>query len=68
MSRFESIRRAGLLLAGLTMLTTSVVAQKVDLVVYRMKQNAATLMLGTLEVQRCRSVGRRRARTTWSCT
>ena len=52
MRRFFSIHRVGLVLAGAMTLTTSVVAQKVDLVVYRMKQNAATLMLGTLEVQR----------------
>jgi hypothetical protein len=52
MRSLQSIRPAGLVVAGALMLASPAVAQKVDLAVFRVKQEAATLVLGTLEVQR----------------
>ena len=52
MGRFPSIHRAGLVLAGTLISAAPAAAQKIDIAVFRMKQEAATLVLGTLEVQR----------------
>jgi GWxTD domain-containing protein len=52
MGRFTSFHRAGRVLAGTLISAAPAAAQKIDIAVFRMKQEAATLVLGTLEVQR----------------